>query len=94
MAGKAGTKRRSKSEVITSKMIAIDDKIAELQKKIDELKASKEQLNASLAAIKEKEDKEAEEKNLKEVAALIKKSGMSMEEVKEILASKTPETEE
>lgn len=94
MAGKAGTRRRSKKEIIVAQMAAIDDKITELEKKIDALKASKEELNTSLTALKEEEDKAAEEKKLKEVVALIKKSGMSMDEVKERLTAKTTDTEE
>lgn len=94
MAGKAGTRRRSKKEIIVAQMAAIDDKITELEKKIDALKASKEELNTSLTALKEEEDKAAEVKKLKEVVALIKKSGMSMDEVKERLTAKTTEREE
>lgn len=93
MAGKAGVKRRSKKDVIIAKIEAVDAKISDMQKKIETLKEEKETFVAALNAIKEEEDKAAEEKKLKEVVSLIKKSGLSMDEVKEMFENKTPTKE-
>ena len=64
-----------------------------MQKKIETLKEEKETFVAALNAIKEEEDKAAEEKKLKEVVSLIKKSGLSMDEVKEMFENKVPAKE-
>lgn len=93
MAGKAGVKRRSKKDVIIAKIEAVDAKISDMQKKIETLKEEKETFVAALNAIKEEEDKAAEEKKLKEVVSLIKKSGLSMDEVKEMFENKAPTKE-
>lgn len=93
MAGKAGVKRRSKKDVIIAKIEAVDAKISDMQKKIETLKEEKETFVAALNAIKEEEDKAAEEKKLKEVVSLIKKSGLSMDEVKEMFENKVPAKE-
>ena len=57
MAGKAGVKRRSKKDVIITKIEAVDAKISDMQKKIETLKEEKETFVAALNAIKEEEDK-------------------------------------
>ena len=93
MAGKAGVKRRSKKDVIIAKIEAVDAKISDMQKKIETLKEEKETFVAALNAIKEEEDKAAEEKKLKEIVSLIKKSGLSMDEVKEMFENKAPTKE-
>lgn len=93
MAGKAGVKRRSKKDIIIAKIEAVDAKISDMQKKIETLKEEKETFVAALNAIKEEEDKAAEEKKLKEVVSLIKKSGLSMDEVKEMFENKVPAKE-
>ena len=93
MAGKAGVKRRSKKDIIIAKIEAVDAKISDMQKKIETLKEEKETFVAALNAIKEEEDKAAEEKKLKEVVSLIKKSGLSMDEVKEMFENKAPTKE-
>ena len=68
-------------------------KTRDMQKKIETLKEEKETFVAALNAIKEEEDKAAEEKKLKEVISLIKKSGLSMDEVKEMFENKAPTKE-
>ena len=93
MAGKAGVKRRSKKDIIIAKIEVVDAKISDMQKKIETLKEEKETFVAALNAIKEEEDKAAEEKKLKEVVSLIKKSGLSMDEVKEMFENKAPTKE-
>ena len=93
MAGKAGVKRRSKKDIIIAKIEAVDAKISDMQKKIETLKEEKETFVAALNTIKEEEDKAAEEKKLKEIVSLIKKSGLSMDEVKEMFENKAPTKE-
>lgn len=85
MADKEKRLRRSKKEVLTTKVIEIDTKIADFTTKISSLKEQKEQILSEIKIIEEKEAKAAEEAQNKEIINLIRKKGLSLDEIKAIL---------
>ena len=85
-----GTKRvrRDKKTILTEKIKDIDEKINSYQSKLDDLKAKKKDLERKLEYENNSETREAEKKKQKEMMALIKKSGLSLEELTELLNKK------
>lgn len=85
MADKEKRLRRSKKEVLTTKVTEIDAKISDFTEKISSLKEQKEQILSEIKIIEEKEAKAAEEAQNKEIINLIRKKGLSLDEVKSLL---------
>ena len=85
-----GTKRvrRDKKTILTEKIKDIDAKIASYQAKVEDLKTKKKDLERKLEYENNSEVREAEKKKQKEMMALIKKSGLSLEELTELLNKK------
>lgn len=88
MADKEKRLRRSKKEVLTTKVIEIDAKIVDFTTKISSLKEQKEQILSEIKIIEEKEAKAAEEAQNKEIINLIRKKGLSLDEVRNLLETK------
>lgn len=80
--------RRSKKEVIISKMGIIDEKVSILEQKIDALNEEKSALQEQLDQIASAEKKAADEAQLKEVLKLIKSKNLSVEELRGIVESR------
>lgn len=80
--------RRSKSQMIQDKIAKVEEKIESLKNQITVLNGQKKELEEELATVIEQEDKEREQKNLKELAALIKAKKLTVEEVKAMIEGK------
>ena len=85
------TKRKKPQDVMTpSDLIAdaieeVKQNIASLNEELKQAKIHQKELERDYKAAKEREDAEAQEMELMTIAALIQKSGMGIEEVKEKL---------
>lgn len=79
--------RRSKKELIEADIAKVETRIAEYTNKIAELTETKENLKKELKEITDAEDKAKQENEQKEIIALIKKKGLTLDEVKEMLES-------
>lgn len=77
--------RRSKSQMIQDKIVKTEEKISELKNKIAELNNQKKELEEELAAVIEQENKEREQKELHDLAALIKAKNLSVDEVRAMI---------
>lgn len=77
--------RRSKKEVLIAKITAKDEKIAEYNEKISALEQEKEELKQQLEEIAVSERKQAEEAELKKIAEIAKKHGLTAESLKKLL---------
>ncbi len=80
--------RRDKKTVLTEKIKDIDEKIASYQSKLEDLKTKKKELEKKLEYENNSEAREAEKKKQKEIMAFIKKNGLSLEELSELLNKK------
>lgn len=81
--------RRTKSQVVKDKITKVEEKITSLENQITVLNGQKKELEEELATVIEQEDKEREQKNLKELAALIKAKKLTVEEVKAMIEGQT-----
>lgn len=77
--------RRTKKEIISAKMGQLDVKIAAYTKKIAELNAQQDALQKQLDTIAAEEKRAAEEAKVKEVVKLMKKKGISAEELAKLV---------
>lgn len=72
-------------EEIQSKIDELDKQITELNAEIKGLKAEKKQQLKDLKVAQKRAAEEKEQKELKEVLALIKEKGLTAEELKELI---------
>ena len=77
--------RRSKSQMIQDKILKTEEKISELKNKIAELNNQKKELEEELTVIIEQETKEREQKELQDLAALIKAKNLSVDDVRTMI---------
>ena len=77
--------RRSKSQMIQDKILKTEGKISELKNKIAELNNQKKELEEELTVIIEQETKEREQKELQDLAALIKAKNLSVDDVRTMI---------
>ena len=80
--------RRTKSQVIQDKIVKTEEKISELKNKITELNNQKKEFEEELATVIEQENKEREQKELQDLAALIKAKNLSVDDIKAIIEEK------
>ena len=80
--------RRSKSQMIQDKITKIEEKITSFEDQIVVLNGQKKELEEELAIIIEQENKEREQKDLKDLAALIRAKKLTVEEVKAMIEGK------
>lgn len=73
------------SEAIASEMEETRATISSLNEEIKQAKAHLKELERDFKTVKEREDAEAQEMELMTIAALIQKSGFTIEQVKEKL---------
>jgi len=79
--------RRTKSKIIEDNIQKLDEKILGLQEKIKELTSTKNELQKQLDILLEEEARAKEEADIKELANLLKKKNMSIDDLKEILSN-------
>lgn len=77
--------RRSKSQMIQDKITKVEEKIESLKNQITVLGGQKKELEEELAAVIEQENKEREQKELQDLAALIKAKNLSVDEVRAMI---------
>lgn len=77
--------RRTKSQVIQDKIVKTEEKISELKNKITELNDQKKEFEEELTAVIERENKEREQKELQDLAALIKAKNLSVDDVRTMI---------
>ena len=77
--------RRSKSQMVQDKITKIEEKITSFEDQIVVLNGQKKEFEEELAIIIEQENKEREQKDLKDLAALIKAKKLTVEEVKAMI---------
>ena len=80
--------RRSKSQMIQDKITKVEEKIESLKNQIIVLNGQKKELEEELTTIIEQENKEREQKDLKDLAALIRAKKLTVEEVKTMIEGK------
>lgn len=80
--------RRSKKELIISKIEELDNLISATEEKLEKLKADKMDYAAQLKELNKAEEKVRKEVEAKEITDFIKKNKISLDDVKEFLASK------
>lgn len=80
--------RRTKGDVLVEKIATIDKKIASYEEKISDLKKQKVQLQNELNEFKTEKSKAKEEAEAKKVMSLIKKNGISLEDLQALIQSK------
>ena len=81
--------RRNKSQMVQDKITKIEEKITSLEDQIVVLNGQKKELEEELATIIEQENKEREQKDLKDLAALIRAKKLTVEEVKAMIEGQT-----
>lgn len=85
--------RRSRKAMLLDQLNKLDSKIEEYNAKISSLTEQKEQMIAEIKTLEEAEKKAAKEAENKEIIDLIRKKGLSLEEVKNLLENKKEEQE-
>lgn len=85
--------RRSRKAMLLDQLNKLDSKIEEYNAKISSITEQKEQMIAEIKTLEEAEKKAAKEAENKEIIDLIRKKGLSLEEVKNLLENKKEEQE-
>ncbi|MCD8104340.1 MAG: hypothetical protein LUF35_04910 [Lachnospiraceae bacterium] len=80
--------RRSKKEIITAKIEALDEKITGYANKIAALTEEKEGLQAELEELDAAQKKAEEEAQMKEVITIMKSKNISLSELKQMVENK------
>ncbi len=83
--------RRTQVQIIQDKISKVEETITSLRDKITALEDQKKELEEELATAQDAENKEREQKELKELAVLIKTKKLSVEDVKSMIESKSDE---
>lgn len=86
--------RRSKSQMIQDKISNVEEKITSLKEQILNLREQKKELEVELTVIIEQETKEREQKELQDLAVLIKAKNLSVDDIKVMIESQVAATEE
>ena len=82
--------RRTKEEVLSSKLVKIDDEIKKLNEKIDALSEQKKAIDKELASLKAQKSKAERAAQLTELANLMDSNGYTIEELKELMSMPKP----
>lgn len=80
-----GQIRRSKSQVLQDNIDKLNEKIQAYEQNIVDTKAQIETLKSELTTILEKEAREKEEADMKELAKLMKKKKITLDDIKEMI---------
>lgn len=77
--------RRTRSQMIQDKISNVEEKITSLKEQILNLREQKKELEVELTVIIEQETKEREQKELQDLAALIKAKNLSVDDVRTMI---------
>lgn len=86
--------RRTKEEVLNSKLVKIDDEIKKLNEKIDALSEQKKAIDKELAVLKDQKSKAERAAQLTALADLMDSNGYTIDELKELMSMPKPTVEE
>ena len=85
--------RRTKEEVLNSKLAKIDDEIKKLNEKIDALSEQKKAIDKELANLKAQKSKAERAAQLTALADLMDSNGYTIDELKELMSTPKPTVE-
>ena len=85
--------RRSKSQMIQDKITKVEEKIESLKNQITVLGGQKKELEEELTAVMEQENKEREQKELQDLAVLIKAKQLSVDDIKAMIEKNATESQ-
>ena len=85
--------RRTKEEVLNSKLVKIDDEIKKLTEKINTLSEQKKVIDKELAILKDQKSKAERAAQLTALADLMDSNGYTIDELKELISTPKPTVE-
>lgn len=86
--------RRTKEEVLNSKLVKIDDEIKKLTEKINALSEQKKVIDKELAILKDQKSKAERAAQLTALADLMESNGYTIDELKELMSTPKPTVEQ
>lgn len=86
--------RRTKEEVLNSKLVKIDDEIKKLTEKINALSEQKKVIDKELAILKDQKSKAERAAQLTALADLMDSNGYTIDELKELMSNPKQTIEE
>jgi predicted ribosome quality control (RQC) complex YloA/Tae2 family protein len=86
--------RRTKEEVLNSKLVKIDDEIKKLTEKINTLSEQKKVIDKELAILKDQKSKAERAAQLTALADLMDSNGYTIDELKELMSNPKQTIEE
>ena len=89
----AARTRRTKEEVLNSKLAKIDEEIKKLTEKVNALSEQKKNIDKELAALKAQKSKAERAAQLTALADLMDSKGYTIEELKELMSTPKPTVE-
>ena len=85
--------RRTKEEVLNSKLTKIDEEIKKLTEKINALSEQKKVIDKELAILKDQKSKAERAAKLTALADLMDSNGYTIDELKELMSTPKPTVE-
>ena len=85
--------RRTKEEVLNSKLTKIDEEIKKLTEKINVLSEQKKNIDKELAILKDQKSKAERAAQLTALADLMYSNGYTIDELKELMSTPQPTVE-
>lgn len=82
--------RRTKEEVLNSKLAKIDEEIKKLTEKINVLSEQKKNIDKELAVLKDQKSKAERAAQLTALADLMDSNGYTIDELKELMSTPKP----
>lgn len=82
--------RRTKEEVLNSKLAKIDEEIKKLTEKINVLSEQKKNIDKELAVLKDQKSKAERAAKLTALADLMDSNGYTIDELKELMSTPKP----
>lgn len=86
--------RRTKEEVLNSKLTKIDEEIKKLTEKINALSEQKKVIDKELAILKDQKSKAERAAQLTALADLMDSNGYTIDELKELMSTPKPTVEQ
>ena len=80
--------RRTPVQIIQDKITKVEENIISLQNRITALEGQKKELEEELTTVVEQENKEREQKELQDLATLIKAKKLSVDDIKAMIEEK------
>ena len=90
----ASRTRRTKEEVLNSKLTKIDEEIKKLTEKINVLSEQKKNIDKELAILKAQKSKAERAAQLTALADLMDSNGYTIDELKELMSTPKPTVEQ